>query len=98
MSRIETGLSAFLEAAGQAVATISIIEAKGSAPRGAGTQMLVSAHATHGTIGGGQLEYRAIAAARKLIAEVLVHEFHSMLESRTPYNNARYTAALAQLK
>ena len=38
------------------------------------------------------------SAARKLIAEVLVHEFHSMLESRTPYNNARYTAALAQLK
>lgn len=39
----------------------------GSTPRGAGTVMLISADAEIGTIGGGALEFQAIASARKLL-------------------------------
>lgn len=46
---------------------ISIDVANGSTPRVAGTSMLVSAHDVLGTIGGGQLEYMAIDAARQMI-------------------------------
>jgi xanthine dehydrogenase accessory factor len=42
--------------------------ARGSTPREAGAWMLVSKRATIGTIGGGQLEYIAIDAARALLA------------------------------
>jgi len=47
---------------------VTIEEAKGSTPRIAGTTMLVSAQGVLGTIGGGQLEYMAIDAARQMIA------------------------------
>ncbi len=43
---------------------------RGSAPREAGACMLVTARDTLGTIGGGRLEWRAIEAARKLLADV----------------------------
>ncbi|WP_380779918.1 xanthine dehydrogenase accessory protein XdhC [Sphingomonas sp. R86520] len=49
-------------------AMISILASEGSAPRGAGTRMLVTASALHGTIGGGQLEYRAVDQARAILA------------------------------
>ena len=42
--------------------------AKGSTPREAGAWMLVGARRTLGTIGGGQLEYMVIDAARALMA------------------------------
>lgn len=41
----------------------------GSAPREAGAKMLVTADGFSGTIGGGALEYSAIARARKMLAE-----------------------------
>lgn len=47
---------------------ITVEKAKGSTPRVAGTIMLVSAQGVLGTIGGGQLEYMAIDAARHMIA------------------------------
>lgn len=47
---------------------ITVGAARGSTPRETGTRMLVDASKTHGTIGGGQLEYVAIDAARKLLA------------------------------
>lgn len=50
------------------VARVLIAGVKGSAPREPGACMLVSAGATHGTIGGGKLEWQAIAAARELLA------------------------------
>lgn len=53
---------------GGPAALVSILAVAGSAPRGAGTRMVVGAHATLGTIGGGVLEHRAIAAARTLLA------------------------------
>jgi xanthine dehydrogenase accessory factor len=47
---------------------VEIVQARGSAPRGAGTRMLVSAVRSVGTIGGGHLEFRALAAARAMLA------------------------------
>jgi xanthine dehydrogenase accessory factor len=47
---------------------VEIIETRGSAPRGAGTRMLVSAVQAIGTIGGGHLEFKALAAARAMLA------------------------------
>jgi xanthine dehydrogenase accessory factor len=48
-------------------AMISILATEGSAPRGSGTRMLVWADGQEGTIGGGQLELRAVAQARGVL-------------------------------
>jgi xanthine dehydrogenase accessory factor len=48
---------------------VDIRQLKGSAPRGAGTLMFVSADNVAGTIGGGHLEFAAIAKARQFIRE-----------------------------
>ena len=47
---------------------ITVTEALGSAPREAGTRMLVGAAHTAGTVGGGHLELQAIAQARAMLA------------------------------
>lgn len=47
---------------------IEVITARGSVPREAGTRMLVSADAVAGTIGGGHLEWQAIARCRERLA------------------------------
>lgn len=47
------------------VAMVSVASTRGSAPREAGTFMLVARDAIFGTIGGGQLEYIAIDEARR---------------------------------
>jgi xanthine dehydrogenase accessory factor len=48
-----------------AAALVSVHEARGSAPRDAGARMIVRPDgAFHGTIGGGRLEWEALAAAR----------------------------------
>jgi xanthine dehydrogenase accessory factor len=47
---------------------IVLAEVRGSAPRECGTCMLVSPAGVVGTIGGGRLEWDAIAAARELLA------------------------------
>ena len=49
-------------------ALVSVLATEGSAPRGAGTRMLVTADATHGTIGGGALELRATEQARAILS------------------------------
>lgn len=48
---------------------ITVAEAKGSAPREAGTRMVVTADSQTGTIGGGRLEFEAVNQARKLLAD-----------------------------
>ena len=48
---------------------ITVIKTAGSAPRDAGTQMLVWADRTEGTIGGGALEWDAIAQARRMLED-----------------------------
>jgi xanthine dehydrogenase accessory factor len=52
----------------QPAGMISILASEGSAPRGAGTRMLVTTEALYGTIGGGQLEFRAVEQARAILA------------------------------
>jgi xanthine dehydrogenase accessory factor len=47
---------------------ITVTRTAGSVPRGAGTQMMVWADRTEGTIGGGALEWAAMARARELLA------------------------------
>ncbi|MFZ6847614.1 xanthine dehydrogenase accessory protein XdhC [Undibacterium sp. RuRC25W] len=48
---------------------ITVTAVKGSTPRGAGTRMLVTANTQYDTIGGGHLEWKAIASARLWLAE-----------------------------
>ena len=47
---------------------VQVLQACGSVPRGAGTRMLVAADTVAGTIGGGHLEWQAIARARVMLA------------------------------
>ena len=62
-------LSAAL-AAGRPVALATVVATKRSVPRRAGTKMLVFADGeTIGTVGGGEMEAKAVAAARGAIAE-----------------------------
>lgn len=63
MSGQTSALAAFLAANARCIC-VTIAEAKGSTPREQGAWMLVSDSGTFGTIGGGQLEFRAIAVAR----------------------------------
>lgn len=53
-------------AAGPA-AMVTVLATEGSAPRGAGTRMVVRADAATGTIGGGALEHVATAQARMML-------------------------------
>ncbi|MGB1540171.1 MAG: xanthine dehydrogenase accessory protein XdhC, partial [Rickettsiales bacterium] len=46
---------------------ITVMEARGSTPREAGTKMVVTADAQFGTIGGGNLEFDATREARALL-------------------------------
>jgi xanthine dehydrogenase accessory factor len=48
-------------------AMISVLAAEGSAPREAGTRMVVTRTAAFGTIGGGNLEFRALEQARAIL-------------------------------
>lgn len=48
-------------------ALVTILATEGSAPRGAGARMVVTADALHGTIGGGALEYRVAEQARAIL-------------------------------
>lgn len=49
-------------------ALVTILATEGSAPRGAGTRMVVTAATLRGTIGGGALEWRATEQARAILA------------------------------
>lgn len=56
-------------AEGRAAVVVTVGATRGSVPRESGTRMLVGAEEAVGTIGGGHLELRAIADARRLLAE-----------------------------
>ena len=66
MASTVRSLKSFLAGAGR-FALVRVAGTKGSTPRETGTWMLVSALATYGTIGGGQLEYMAIDKARQVL-------------------------------
>lgn len=67
MKLLSPNLKALLER-GEAVAMVTVADARGSTPREAGARMLVTAERTFGTIGGGRLEYDAMQEARRLLA------------------------------
>ena len=52
---------------GRPAARITVIGARGSTPREAGATMIVTTEALSGTIGGGRLEWEAVAAARDFL-------------------------------
>lgn len=56
-------------AQGRSCALVSVVATKGSAPREPGAHMVVTAEGYRGTIGGGTLEWRAIAAAQAQLAK-----------------------------
>ena len=65
------GAKAFLERIAREkcpAMAIEIIGARGSTPRGTDAFQIVTADATSGTIGGGQLEFHAIDVARDMLA------------------------------
>lgn len=47
---------------------VTVAHGKGSTPREAGTKMVVLPNKVHGTVGGGELEFQAIAEARNMLA------------------------------
>jgi len=61
-------VAAFHARVGGPAALVRVETAKGSTPRESGAWMVVSERATLGTIGGGQLEYLTIDAARAMLA------------------------------
>lgn len=63
--------SVFLAArqAGGPTVLVTVVAVEGSAPRGPGSKMLVMPKGIAGSIGGGELEYRAIRQARDLMAD-----------------------------
>lgn len=56
------------DARGEACVLVTLVEDRGSTPRDAGAKMLVTATEAIDTIGGGHLEYKALAIARELLA------------------------------
>ena len=48
---------------------VTIASGKGSTPREAGAKMVVEPGAVHGTVGGGDVEYRAIGIARDMLQQ-----------------------------
>jgi xanthine dehydrogenase accessory factor len=65
-----TGLADILRsllARAEPAVVVAVAAVKGSAPREAGTHMIVTATSSHGTIGGGRLEWDATLRARALL-------------------------------
>ena len=52
----------------KAAVLTTIVQVKGSAPRGPGTAMIVTENSLVGTVGGGRLEFEAMGFARRMIA------------------------------
>ncbi|WAJ39640.1 xanthine dehydrogenase accessory protein XdhC [Pseudomonas sp. GOM7] len=57
-----------LQDKGEPCVLVTIIEEHGSTPRNAGSKMIVTAERIFETIGGGHLEYKAMAMAREMLA------------------------------
>lgn len=68
MTASAPSLDEFL-AAQPSVIRVALTRVRGSSPRNAGTEMFVAPKAIQGTIGGGQLEFIAINAARDMLRD-----------------------------
>jgi len=60
---------ATLQQSGEGCVAVTVTSTRGSVPREAGTKMLVTDSQVFGTIGGGNLEYKAIEIARGLLGD-----------------------------
>ncbi len=56
-------------------AMVSVVKAEGSSPREEGARMVVTPEGFHGTIGGGTLEWKALALAQALLGKPRVIRF-----------------------
>jgi xanthine dehydrogenase accessory factor len=54
---------------GDAAVLVTVARVEGSAPREAGTKMIVTRDSARHTIGGGHLEWKAIETARQVLKE-----------------------------
>lgn len=63
-----TEACAMLREAGTPHVLVTLIDTRGSTPRAAGTKMVVAEHGNWGSIGGGNLEFRAMAIAGEMLA------------------------------
>lgn len=63
-----TEACATLREAGTPHVLLTLLDTRGSTPRSAGTKMVVADNATWGSIGGGNLEFRAMAIAGEMLA------------------------------
>ncbi|MSU89366.1 xanthine dehydrogenase accessory protein XdhC [Rhodobacteraceae bacterium 2CG4] len=68
MAALASLLCEFLDA-NRGVIRVQLTRVRGSSPRDEGTEMFVSTAALCGTVGGGQLEFRAIEAARRMLRD-----------------------------
>ena len=68
---------------------VTVASVRGHAPREAGAKMVVGAHATWGTVGGGNLEAVAVARGRDLLTRPAAEpELHTVaLSDRAPYQH-----------
>ena len=57
-----------LQQRGEAYVLVTVLGVRGSTPRNSGTKMVVTENALLGTIGGGHLEYKALAKGRELLS------------------------------
>ncbi|MER8629035.1 xanthine dehydrogenase accessory protein XdhC [Mesorhizobium opportunistum] len=88
-------LKAFLASAHR-IALVEVAGTKGSTPREKGAFMLVSASATFGTIGGGQLEYMAIDKARQMLFSPLEGGEERSAVGREKANDLAFSATSAR--
>lgn len=58
-----------LTQSGAKAVLVTVARTRGSTPRAPGAHMIVGTETCHGSVGGGQLEHRAVAHARSLLAE-----------------------------
>ncbi|MFO1352782.1 MAG: xanthine dehydrogenase accessory protein XdhC [Gammaproteobacteria bacterium] len=58
---------------------VTLIETEGSTPQRAGAKLVLSADATAGSVGGGDLEYQATQIARRLLTEGGKPQIHRLL-------------------
>ncbi|MEQ8514873.1 MAG: xanthine dehydrogenase accessory protein XdhC [Chromatocurvus sp.] len=63
-----TEACAALRQAGTPHVLVTLLDTRGSTPRTAGTKMVVAEHGNWGSIGGGNLEFRAMAIAGEMLA------------------------------
>ena len=66
----------------RAAVVVEVTQALGSAPREAGTRMLVASDVVAGTVGGGHLELKAIAHARQMLLDLTIEVPASLLPPR----------------